>query len=34
MSKHLAAFATVDPEKLSAKDKGMNLVQGEWVGSK
>ena len=34
MSKHLSAFATVDPEKLSAKDKGMNLVQGEWVGSK
>ena len=34
MSQHLSAFATVDPEKLSAKDKGMNLVQGEWVGSK
>lgn len=31
ISKHLAAFATVDPEKLSARDKGFNLVNGEWV---
>ena len=31
ISKHLAAFATIDPDNLSAKDKGFNLVGGEWV---
>jgi len=30
---HLKAFATVDPEALSPKDKGYNLVAGEWVDS-
>lgn len=30
ISKHLKAFATVDPDNLSASDKGFNLVQGEW----
>ena len=30
MSAHLKAFATVDPENLSPKDKCMNLVGGEW----
>jgi len=30
ISKHLKAFATVDPNNLSASDKGFNLVQGEW----
>jgi hypothetical protein len=29
-SKHLKAFATVDPNNLSAADKGYNLVGGEW----
>ena len=32
-SQHLKAFATIDPHNLSVKDKGMNLVGGEWVGS-
>ena len=31
MSKHLKAFATLDPDNLSTKNKGMNLVNGEWV---
>ena len=33
ISKHLKAFATIDPDNLSAKDKGFNLVQGEWTSS-
>ena len=33
ISKHLSAFATIDPERLSPKDKGFNLVNGEWVSS-
>jgi len=32
-SQHLKAFATLDPKDLSAKNKGMNLVNGEWVGT-
>ena len=31
-SRHLKHFATIDPGNLSTKDKGMNLVQGEWTG--
>ena len=31
MSKHLKAFATLDPDHLSPANKGMNLVGGEWV---
>lgn len=31
-SQHLKAFATIDPKNLSEKDKGMNLVNGEWTG--
>ena len=31
ISHHLKAFATIDPNKLSASDKGFNLVKGEWV---
>jgi len=32
VSSHLKAFATVDPNNLNAaKDKGYNLVNGEWV---
>ena len=30
MSTHLKAFATIDPNNLTGKDKGFNLVQGEW----
>ena len=30
-SQHLKAFATIDPSSLSDKDKGFNLVGGEWV---
>ena len=33
ISKHLKAFATIDPENLSTADKGFNLVQGEWTNS-
>jgi len=33
-SQHLKAFATLDPGSLSLRDKGMNLVKGEWVGTK
>jgi len=33
ISKHLKAFATIDPANLSASDKGFNLVGGEWVSS-
>ena len=32
-SKHLKAFATIDPKNLSASNKGMNLVNGEWKGT-
>jgi len=32
-SKHLKAFATLDPKNLSVENKGMNLVAGEWVPS-
>lgn len=32
-SKHLKAFATLDPKNLSASNKGMNLVNGEWKGT-
>jgi len=32
-SSHLNAFATIDPMNLSTKDKGMNLVNGEWTGT-
>jgi len=32
-SKHLKAFATLDPKHLSVNNKGMNLVAGEWVAS-
>ena len=31
ISSHLKAFATIDPENLSASDKGFNLVGGEWT---
>ena len=31
ISKHLKAFATIDPANLSTSDKGFNLVQGEWT---
>jgi 1-pyrroline-5-carboxylate dehydrogenase len=31
---HLSKFATVDPLRCSVKDKGMNLVNGEWVASR
>lgn len=31
-SQHLKHFATLDPKNLSTKDKGMNLVNGEWTG--
>ena len=34
ISKHLSAFATIDPENLKPNDKGFNLVNGEWVSSK
>ena len=34
MSAHLKAFATIDPQNLSLKDKGSNLVNGEWVGTR
>lgn len=33
ISHHLKAFATIDPNNLSASDKGFNLVKGEWVPS-
>jgi hypothetical protein len=33
MSKHLKAFATLDPHNLKPSDKCMNLVGGEWVGT-
>ena len=33
ISKHLKAFATIDPENLSTSDKGFNLVQGEWTST-
>jgi hypothetical protein len=26
-------FATIDPKALSPKDKGMNLVGGDWRGT-
>ena len=32
-SAHLKAFATIDPKNLSVTNKGMNLVQGEWVAA-
>lgn len=32
-SRHLKAFATLDPKNMSVKQSGMNLVNGEWVGS-
>ena len=32
-SKHLKAFATLDPNNLSTADRGMNLVNGEWTPS-
>lgn len=32
-SKHLKAFATLDPNNLSPNDKCSNLVNGEWVGT-
>jgi 1-pyrroline-5-carboxylate dehydrogenase len=31
LSKHLKAFATLDPNHMSAKDQGYNLVNGEWT---
>ena len=31
ISKHLKAFATIDPSNLSSSDKGFNLVGGEWT---
>jgi 1-pyrroline-5-carboxylate dehydrogenase len=34
MSHHLKNFATCDPENLSVKDKGQNLVGGEWCDSR
>jgi len=33
MSSHLKAFATIDPNNLSVKDKGFNLVKGEWAST-
>jgi 1-pyrroline-5-carboxylate dehydrogenase len=30
----LKAFATVDPNNLSDKDKGYNLVKGNWTTTK
>ncbi len=32
-SSHLKAFATIDPNNLSTKVKGMNLVNGEWTST-
>jgi hypothetical protein len=32
-SKHLKAFATLDPHNLTTSDRGMNLVGGEWIPS-
>ena len=32
-SKHLKAFATLDPNNLTTADRGMNLVAGEWTPS-
>jgi hypothetical protein len=32
-SAHLKAFATIDAKNLSVANKGMNLVNGEWVGA-
>jgi len=32
-SAHLKAFATLDPNNLKPSNKGMNLIDGEWVGS-
>jgi 1-pyrroline-5-carboxylate dehydrogenase len=32
-SKHLKAFATIDPNHLTTDNKGANLVAGEWVGT-
>lgn len=29
-SKHLKAFATVDPKTMVGNDRGFNLVDGEW----
>lgn len=29
-SQHLKAFATVDPNHMNGKDKGFNLIDGEW----
>jgi 1-pyrroline-5-carboxylate dehydrogenase len=33
MSSHLKSFATIDPNNLSEKDKGYNLVKGEWTST-
>ena len=33
-SSHVKAFASIDPDSLSTKDKGMNLVNGEWIESR
>jgi hypothetical protein len=34
MSSHLKNFATCDPENLSVKDKGQNLVGGQWCDTR
>lgn len=34
ISKHLKAFATIDPENLNGKDKCFNLVDGQWTSTK
>ena len=33
MSTHLKAFATIDPNNLTGKDRGYNLVKGEWTST-
>ena len=30
-SKHLKAFATVDPKTMAGNDRGFNLINGEWT---
>ena len=32
-SKHLNAFATIDPNNMDGSDKGFNLVDGKWQGT-
>jgi hypothetical protein len=32
-SHHLKAFATVDPNHMTGKDRGFNLIDGEWCST-